>query len=354
MRFLLHVMLLSSLGACKDKSESNVDLDRREEESRSKLQEIDLFPSPRIVGGQNSEPIPSFVSLLRFDYSDSKWKLGCGGTLISNCHVLTAAHCLINNDNNGVQVNTWKSNLDKNKVPAHLSVIRDVIVHEGFDIWDLSNDVGLVRMETCIPAAQKKEFPVMQLAESDTLNTLVSATPLTVIGLGSLWIGGDYPKQLQKVDIPYISKSKCDDYYPYRILDDMFCAGLPEGGKDSCQGDSGGPIFISRPNQQHLQVGVVSWGEGCALPGYPGVYASVGYHREWIAGIVCKDKQVDADTKLCRKPSGILGEACGKDRPCGANLTCRMVRGKGVCRRLKNQEKKSIFNGYGSDRKNNR
>lgn len=67
----------------------------------------------------------------------------------------------------------------------------------------------------------------------------------------------------------------------------MFCAGFPEGGKDSCQGDSGGPIVRVDDNGIHTQVGVVSWGYGCALEGLPGVYADVVSAMSWIRGVVC-------------------------------------------------------------------
>ena len=61
------------------------------------------------------------------------------------------------------------------------------------------------------------------------------------------------------------------------ILDSMICAGLPEGGKDSCQGDSGGPFVCGEDVS-----GIVSWGVGCARPGYPGVYTQTSYFVDWI------------------------------------------------------------------------
>ena len=62
----------------------------------------------------------------------------------------------------------------------------------------------------------------------------------------------------------------------------MFCAGYPGvGGKDACNGDSGGP-FVCNVNNKAVIAGIVSWGEKCALPEYPGVYARVTKILDWI------------------------------------------------------------------------
>ena len=89
--------------------------------------------------------------------------------------------------------------------------------------------------------------------------------------------GSSLPTALRKVDVPVVARSTCASQYKaidpsYSITNNMFCAGFSAGGKDSCQGDSGGPIVDS----SKTLVGLVSWGEGCALPNAPGVYARVG------------------------------------------------------------------------------
>jgi secreted trypsin-like serine protease len=95
--------------------------------------------------------------------------------------------------------------------------------------------------------------------------------------------GTQYPKELQQVQVPIVSLSDCKESYGSEITARMICAGLPAGGKDSCQGDSGGPLIV-RDSQGRWQVlaGIVSWGEGCALPGFFGVYSRVAVLRKWL------------------------------------------------------------------------
>lgn len=121
------------------------------------------------------------------------------------------------------------------------------------------------------------------------------------------------PFNLQCVEVPILSDKDCQHSYPGRLTDRMVCAGYPEGGKDACQvvahtamwlywatnqdeimnptliffflfciqGDSGGPLVCN----QELH-GIVSWGEGCALPNYPGVYTKVCSLIPWIEDIL--------------------------------------------------------------------
>lgn len=83
---------------------------------------------------------------------------------------------------------------------------------------------------------------------------------------------------LQKVTVPIVSREDCNSKYSGAVTEGMICAGFTEGGKDSCQGDSGGPLT----DPSGTLIGIVSWGQGCALPNYPGVYAHVGNYVDFI------------------------------------------------------------------------
>ena len=120
----------------------------------------------------------------------------------------------------------------------------------------------------------------------------------TVIGWGTMKSGGQTAKILRYVDLPYVGLSDCKRAMrPLSIFDSMVCAGfLKFGGKDACQGDSGGPLVFraeartngtqgeeGRSDHGMVLAGLVSWGVGCAKPGYAGVYTNVGSYKEWIA-----------------------------------------------------------------------
>ena len=87
----------------------------------------------------------------------------------------------------------------------------------------------------------------------------------------------------------------------------MVCAGRDKGGQDACRGDSGGPMVVSGAGGQVFQVGVVSWGDGCAEAGKPGVYASVQYHFDWIRETICNTEQTQTGNNLCSEQYDAAG-----------------------------------------------
>jgi trypsin len=135
---------------------------------------------------------------------------------------------------------------------------------------------------------------------SDDPSDIQPGAELTVLGLGvtsqkcffgSLCYGGQtMPDELMDVDIEAFSDSQCQTAYGRSFfVDSMFCAGAPGGGKDSCSGDSGGPL-VKKEGTVHKQVGVVSWGVGCADRNYPGVYSRIpSFGINWIKQVVCDD-----------------------------------------------------------------
>jgi trypsin len=116
----------------------------------------------------------------------------------------------------------------------------------------------------------------------------IAGSLAVVSGWGTLHYGDqDLPSQLQAVEVYITNRTACNSSYDIYdgITDNMICADVPGGGKDACQGDSGGPLVVGG-----LLVGIVSWGEGCAEPDYPGVYSNVATLRSFvtnITGVAC-------------------------------------------------------------------
>ncbi len=118
---------------------------------------------------------------------------------------------------------------------------------------------------------------------ADVYKPLYAAAKIaTVSGWGAIREGGPISNTLRKVQIPMVSTAACNIFYgPGSITNQMVCAGYTTGGKDSCQGDSGGPLITTVAGVP-IQIGIVSWGNGCALARYPGVYTRITSLYPWI------------------------------------------------------------------------
>ncbi len=231
-----------------------------------------LRGDPRIVGGQDApdELFPHQVSL-----QTSGGSHYCGGSVIAEDWILTAAHCVDGSRASSVWVESGITDLSE---LGERVQVAEIIVHPDYDSWTMDNDMALLRLDGTVSAA-----PVALLdavAEDDLAGPGAVAT---VSGWGTLFAGGWSPDTLQYVDVPVVSEADCEAAYgASEITDGMICAGyLDVGGADSCQGDSGGPLVVS-DGTQWVQAGVVSWGYGCADPDYPGVYTRVSTYQDFV------------------------------------------------------------------------
>lgn len=286
-------------------------------------------PQARIVGGTETSrgEFEAFTLLMR-SAPGGRWQTGaCGASLIGSCWVLTAAHCVYDSNNQlienslGVYVNAWMPYDSNDGEDKHVSRVSEVIPHPDYNPYDRNqrHDMALLRLEDCADS----RFQPFELAEKDT--NLNGA--LKVMGLGhTAEGGGGTVRKLREVEVPFIPRDQCSRYYSgssFSVYDDMLCAGYREGGKDSCQGDSGGPL-VKMIDGKPRQVGVVSWGIGCARAERPGVYSSVANKWNWLKDEVCSTPG-HGSLVLCGG-RGVDFQAPGLSNPSGGNIDCRNSR----------------------------
>ncbi|XP_037640572.1 serine protease 53-like [Sebastes umbrosus] len=216
----------------------------------------------KIVGGYECKPYsqPHQVSL------NSGYHF-CGGSLVNENWVVSAAHCY----KSRVEVRMGEHNIKVTEGNEQFIRSSRVIRHPNYSSYNINNDIMLIKLST--PATLNQYVQPVALPTS----CAPAGTMCKVTGWGNTMSSSADGNKLQCLDIPILSERDCDNSYPGMITDAMFCAGYLEGGKDSCQGDSGGPVVCNGELQ-----GVVSWGYGCAERDHPGVYARVCLFNDWL------------------------------------------------------------------------
>ena len=241
-------------------------------------------PKPEIVGGNRAADGKWAwqVALLSANEPNNFVAQFCGGTLVDELFVVTAAHCITNNrgtvvGRSTIHVLTGTQSLTQNAPGGVPREVAQIVRHPSYNDAKADFDVAVIKLKT--PATGIRTAKLLTRSQEATL---AAAGDMSVVtGWGDLG-NGSYPKELHEVRVPIVSLSLCKGSYGAEITGRMICAGFPQGGKDSCQGDSGGPLIVKGAQGWNVLAGIVSWGEGCALPDFFGVYSRVAVLSAWI------------------------------------------------------------------------
>jgi len=254
-------------------------------------------PSPTGSGTTNSpttgckcgeaKTVSKIVGGVATEAHEYPWQVGlsgggsvpfCGGSLISNKHILTAAHCTQGGGDMYVLLGDHSLSASE-ELKVKVCNIKD---HPNYNSKNLNNDFSVLTL--CDTVEFTDKISPVCLPSSQGQGTQYEGVDAVVSGWGTLSSGGPRPNTLMEVMVKTMSNSQCcaaDKAYSCSdITDPMLCASNP--GKDSCQGDSGGPLVTKGTDGRYTLIGVVSWGNGCAQADAPGVYARVTNKLDWI------------------------------------------------------------------------
>ncbi|NXF98606.1 CTRL protease, partial [Eubucco bourcierii] len=235
---------------------------------------ISLESSERIINGQTADPgsWPWQVSL-----QSSSGSHFCGGSLINEYWVVTAAHCNFNPYSHVVVLGEYDLS---NPYGVQVKTVARAITHPNWNPNTFNNDITLLRLSS--PAQLGSNVSPICLAPAN-LN-LPDNLQCVTTGWGRINPNSQaLASRLQQVTLPLISQSQCMQYWGNRITSKMLCAGGV--GATSCQGDSGGPL-VTRNGNSWMLIGIVSWGTSDCKTNTPAIYTRVSQFRSWIDYVV--------------------------------------------------------------------
>ncbi|MDR7300679.1 S1 family peptidase [Haloactinomyces albus] len=226
----------------------------------------------RIVGGTRTSTAraPWMVAL-----TTDTGRHFCGGTLVAATKVVTAAHCTVRPGTGRPHPpETLRAVLGRTDLRTERGVVAEVEkVWRSPDYSGFAQGADVAVLTLSAPVPQQ---PLPMVAAEDT-EPYRAGTSGRAFGWGRTSESGRPAHVLHSVAVPVVANAECAESYSRFDGSAMFCAGVPEGGRDACGGDSGGPFVVDG-----RLVGVISFGAGCARPGFPGVYTRLSTYADEV------------------------------------------------------------------------
>uniref|UniRef100_F6VXB0 Serine protease 38 n=1 Tax=Monodelphis domestica TaxID=13616 RepID=F6VXB0_MONDO len=251
------------------------------------------FETGKILGGQATSinKWPWQVSILYRRYHI------CGGSVLHEQWVLTAAHCFFMNMDSLFKYKVLAGLTDlrlKNRKGQRRN-IRQVYIHPDYGLTHPhGKDIALVHLQRPL----KFSSNVYPICLPNANISLKKVTKCWVTGWGKMSQDGYIEGKLQEAEVPLLNQFICQLIYgnPLFIQEDMICATDMKVKKSPCQGDSGGPL-VCKINNTWIQIGVVTWGRGCKPPILPSVFSRVPFFSPWISDII-KTRTISRSTAI--------------------------------------------------------
>ncbi|EDV94916.1 GH15078 [Drosophila grimshawi] len=246
------------------------------------------YSTGRIVGGVEAPngQWPWMAAI--FLHGPKRTEFWCGGSLIGTKYILTAAHCTRDSRQKPFAARQFTVRLgdidlstDAEPSDPVTFAVKEVRTHERFSRIGFYNDIAILVLDK--PVRKSKYVIPVCLPRGARMppKERLPGRRATVVGWGTTYYGGKESTSQRQAELPIWRNEDCDRSYFQPINENFLCAGYSDGGVDACQGDSGGPLMM-RYDSHWVQLGVVSFGNKCGEPGYPGVYTRVTQYLDWI------------------------------------------------------------------------
>ncbi|KAH8344421.1 hypothetical protein KR084_011360 [Drosophila pseudotakahashii] len=246
------------------------------------------YSTGRIVGGVEAPngQWPWMAAI--FLHGPKRTEFWCGGSLIGSKYILTAAHCTRDSRQKPFAARQFTVRLgdidlstDAEPSDPVTFAVKEVRTHERFSRIGFYNDIAILVLDK--PVRKSKYVIPVCLPKGVRMppKERLPGRRATVVGWGTTYYGGKESTSQRQAELPIWRNEDCDRSYFQPINENFICAGYSDGGVDACQGDSGGPLMM-RYDSHWVQLGVVSFGNKCGEPGYPGVYTRVTEYLDWI------------------------------------------------------------------------